>query len=197
MADASLDSSIAAQRMIFLGPPGSGKGTQAEILAEKVGIPAISTGAMLREAVAARTPLGLEVEAIMASGRLADDATMAGVVKERLAKADAAGGFILDGYPRTLVQAADLSEILVEAGLSLDAVIQIDVEEGELVRRALARKRADDTEEIIRQRLAVYHAQTKPLIEHYSNLGLLRPVDGNQTIDEVAEAAWTAADGAA
>lgn len=197
MADAKDVTSINAERMIFLGPPGSGKGTQAEILAEKAGIPAISTGAMLREAVAARTPLGLEVEAIMASGRLADDATMAGVVRERLAKADAADGFILDGYPRTLVQADNLSEILSAARLELDAVIQIDVEEEELVRRALARKRADDTEEVIRQRLAVYHAQTKPLIDHYANLDLLRPVDGNQTIDQVADAVWVAAGGAA
>jgi adenylate kinase len=188
---------IDAERMIFLGPPGSGKGTQAEILAERVGIPAISTGAMLREAVAARSPLGVAVEAIMASGQLADDATMAGIVKARLAKADAAGGFILDGYPRTLVQADDLGEILATADLALDAVIQIDVEEEELVERALARKRADDTEEIIRQRLAVYHAQTKPLVDHYSQLGCLRPVNGNQTIDQVAAAVWEAVGGAA
>lgn len=195
MADARANS-IDAQRMIFLGPPGSGKGTQAEILAERAGIPTISTGAMLREAVAARTPLGLEVEAIMASGRLADDATMAGVVRARLAQDDTVNGFILDGYPRTLVQAENLAVILGDANLGLDAVVQIDVDEEELVRRALGRKRADDTEDVIRQRLAVYHAQTEPLVEHYSGLGLLRPVDGNQTIDQVSEAVWTMLGGA-
>lgn len=195
MAVVETRAAIGARRMIFLGPPGSGKGTQALILAERVGIPAISTGAMLREAVAVGTPLGVEVEAIMASGRLADDATMAGVVRERLELGDAGEGFILDGYPRTLVQADDLAGILEDSDLDLDAVVQIDVEEEELVRRALARKRADDTEEIIRERLAVYHAQTKPLVEHYRQRGVLLAVNGNQSIDQVAEAVWSALGG--
>jgi adenylate kinase len=171
----------------MLGAPGSGKGTQATILAEALGIPSISTGEMLREAVATGTELGQTVESIMASGRLVDDETMAAVVEERLATADAAEGFILDGYPRTLGQADTLAGILERQGWALDSVVYIEVPESELVERALARKRADDKEEVIRQRLEVYRQQTQPLIDHYRTAGLLRDIDGHQTIDGVAK----------
>lgn len=177
----------ATMRLVMLGAPGSGKGTQATILAEALGIPSISTGEMLREAVATGTELGQTVESIMASGRLVDDETMAAVVEERLATADAAEGFILDGYPRTLGQADTLAGILERQGWALDSVVYIEVPESELVARALARKRADDKEEVIRQRLEVYRQQTQPLIDHYRTAGLLRDIDGHQTIDGVAK----------
>ncbi len=173
-------------RLILLGAPGSGKGTQAEILAKRIEVPSISTGEMLRQAVAAGSDLGQRVETIMAAGDLVDDATMADVVRERLGQADAQVGFILDGYPRTLGQAATLASILEGKSWSLDGVVYIEVPEDELIQRALARKRADDQEEVIRQRQQVYRRQTQPLIDHYADQGLLRPVDGHRTIDEVA-----------
>ncbi|TNF74952.1 MAG: adenylate kinase [Acidobacteria bacterium] len=174
-------------RIVLLGPPGSGKGTQAEILAQGLGVPAISTGQMLRDAVAAASPLGLKVNEIMAAGELVDDETMADVVRERMAADDAQKGFVLDGYPRTLAQAATLQEILGGAGQRLEAVVQIDVPEGELVNRVLGRQRADDTEDVIRQRLAVYHEQTEPLVAFYRERGLLRDVDGHQSIEDVSK----------
>lgn len=176
-----------AVRIVLLGPPGSGKGTQAEILAQGLGVPAISTGQMLRDAVAAASPLGLKVNEIMAAGELVDDETMADVVRERMAADDAQKGFVLDGYPRTLAQAATLQEILGGAGQRLEAVVQIDVPEGELVNRVLGRQRADDTEDVIRQRLAVYHEQTEPLVAFYRERGLLRDVDGHQSIEDVSK----------
>ncbi len=176
----------AAKRLVLLGAPGSGKGTQASLLAETLGIPAISTGEMLRDAVAAGSPLGKTVETVMANGTLVDDETMAAVVEQRLASADANRGFILDGYPRTLGQADTLAVILERRGWELDSVIHIQVPEAELVKRTLARKRADDKEEVIRQRLEVYVRQTQPLIDHYRAASLLRAVDGHQTIENVS-----------
>jgi adenylate kinase len=170
----------------MLGPPGSGKGTQAEILAEQLGVPAISTGEMLRRAVAGGSALGQRVESIMASGALVDDETMADVVRERLAREDAGEGYLLDGYPRTLAQADTLARILGERETALDAVVLIDVPEDELVRRALERRRQDDTEDVIRRRLAVYHEKTEPLIGYYERLGLLLRIDGDRTIAEVS-----------
>jgi len=178
-------SSSAIRRIVFLGPPGSGKGTQAEILSAKCGVPAISTGEMLRAAVAERSELGTRVEAIINSGELVDDATMADVVRDRLGREDIADGFLLDGYPRTLGQAETLREILADSELAIDAVLSIDVAPEELVRRALARQRADDTEDVIRKRLDVYSEATEPLIEYYRGLGLLRPVQGEQPIEGV------------
>lgn len=174
-------------RLILLGAPGSGKGTQAEILAARIGVPSISTGEMLRRAVDAGTDLGTKVKAIMSTGELVDDDTMAEVVRERLGQSDAEAGFILDGYPRTLGQANTLATILQEKGWSLDAVVHIEVPEEELIQRALARQRADDKEEVIRQRQRVYRQQTQPLIDHYETQGLLCTIDGHQTIDEVAQ----------
>lgn len=175
-------------RFVLLGAPGSGKGTQAQLLAEDIGVPSISTGEMLREAVAARTPLGVKVDSIMASGQLVDDETIAAVVRERLSQADVRRGFILDGYPRTAGQAEALAEILTENGWELDAVIYLEVPESELVVRALARQRADDREEVIRQRIQVYREQTEPLIAYYDARDLLRPVDGHRSIEQVARA---------
>ncbi|HEY9420961.1 MAG TPA: nucleoside monophosphate kinase, partial [Thermoanaerobaculia bacterium] len=140
-------------RVVLLGPPGAGKGTQAQVLCQRLGVPAISTGDMLREAVSEGSELGRKVQDIMASGALVDDGTMAEVVRERLAKPDTGGGFLLDGYPRTLPQAETLAGILRELGKELDAVLLVDVPEDELVRRTLLRGRADDKEDVIRERL--------------------------------------------
>ena len=175
-----------ARRIVLLGAPGSGKGTQAALLAGALGIPTVSTGEMLRAAVAAGTRLGARVESIMNAGDLVDDATMAEVVRDRLAREDAAVGFLLDGYPRTLAQADTLSSVLDATGKALDSVILIEVPERELVRRTLLRRREDDTEEVIKNRLRVYEESTAPLVDHYQDLGLLERVDGNQPIERVA-----------
>jgi adenylate kinase len=174
-----------AARVVLLGPPGAGKGTQAQALVQRLGVPAISTGDMLREAVAAGSELGRKVQDIMASGELVDDGTMAEVVRERLGKPDAANGFLLDGYPRTLPQAETLAEILGEMGRPLDDVLCVDVPADELVRRAMLRGRADDKEEVIRERLRVYREKTEPLIGYYRQRGLLREIDGNRPVEEV------------
>lgn len=175
-------------RLILLGAPGSGKGTQAALLSEELAIPAISTGEMLRQAVAAGTPLGAKVKQVMSSGDLVDDATMGEVVKERLAREDAKGGFILDGYPRTLVQADLLAEILVGMGAELDGVLFLEVPEAVLVERIMGRRRADDKEDVIRQRLLVYRRLTQPLVDYYEQRGQLFPIDGDRLIEEVAAA---------
>jgi adenylate kinase len=173
-------------RVVLLGPPGAGKGTQAQVLSQRLGVPAISTGDMLREAVAEGSDLGGKVQGIMASGALVDDATMAEVVRERLAKTDALGGFLLDGYPRTLPQAETLAGILRDAGLSLSAVLLVEVPEDELVRRTLLRGRADDLEEVVRERLRQYRGKTEPLIGYYEERRLLRRIDGNRPVVDVA-----------
>lgn len=172
-------------RVVLLGPPGAGKGTQGQVLCQHLGVPAISTGDMLREAVAGGTPLGNKVQGIMASGALVDDATMAEVVRERLAKPDAGRGYLLDGYPRTLAQAETLAGILRDAGQELAAVLLVDVPEDELVRRTLLRGRADDREDVIRERLRVYREKTAPLIGYYRERGLLREIDGNRPVEDV------------
>jgi adenylate kinase len=172
-------------RVVLLGPPGAGKGTQGILLSQHLRIPAISTGDMLREAVAEGSGLGNKVQGIMASGALVDDALMADVVRDRLAKADAGRGFLLDGYPRTLPQAETLAGILRDAFQDLDAVLLVDVPEDELVRRALLRGRADDQESVIRERLRVYREKTAPLIGYYRERGLLREIDGNRPVEDV------------
>jgi adenylate kinase len=177
-----------AARVVLLGPPGAGKGTQAQVLGRRLGVPAISTGDMLREAVADGSELGRKVKEIMTSGALVDDATMAEVVRGRLAKPDVCAGFLLDGYPRTLPQAETLAGILRGEGCDLDAVLLVDVPEEELVRRTLARGRADDKEGVIRERLRVYREKTAPLIGYYRQRGLLREIDGNLPIQEVTAA---------
>ena len=173
---------------MLLGAPGSGKGTQADFLAVTLGVPAISTGAMLRDAVALGSELGGKVEGIMASGGLVDDGLMAEVVRERLARPDAAGGFLLDGYPRTTSQAETLDHILGELGTRLDAVVLLEVPEPVLVQRAVARQRADDREEVVRERLRVYREKTEPLVAHYEKRNLLRRVDGERAMPAVTAA---------
>ncbi|MEM6454018.1 MAG: adenylate kinase [Acidobacteriota bacterium] len=185
---AAAEPSGAPRRIVFLGPPNSGKGTQASQLAETLGVPAISTGEMLRAAVAEGSALGKRVEDVMARGELVDDAMMADVVRARLGQDDAGRGFILDGYPRTLPQVETLTGILAALDQQLDHVVLIDAPVEVLVARALARGRADDQEDIARERLRVYEAKTAPLVAHYDDAGLLRRVDGDQTIDEVRDA---------
>lgn len=181
-----------ARRLLLFGPPGSGKGTQAALLAERLGVPAISTGEMFRQAVAAQSELGRRVEAILALGNLVDDATTSEVVRGRLAQPDARRGFILDGYPRTLAQAETLEEILRGRGESLDAAVFLEVPEGEVVRRMSGRRgqagRVDDTPEVVRGRLRVYEEQTAPLVDYYGRRGLLRQVDGDRPVGDVAAA---------
>ena len=173
-------------KIVLLGPPGAGKGTQAALLTEAAGVPAISTGDMLRGAVAEGSDLGKRVQGIMASGALVDDDTMADVVRDRLARPDAREGFLLDGYPRTLPQAETLAGILREVGEELDAVLSVEVPEEELVRRAVARNRGDDDrEEVVRERLRVYREKTEPLIGYYRERGLLRSIDGHREIEDV------------
>jgi adenylate kinase len=172
-------------RVVLLGPPGAGKGTQAQVLGRRLDVPAISTGDMLREAVAEGSELGGRVREILASGALVDDDTMAEVVRDRLRRPDAEKGFLLDGYPRTLPQAETLAGILGAGDQALDAVLLVDVPEEELVRRALLRGRTDDREEVIRERLRVYREKTAPLIGYYRERGLLREIDGNRPVDEV------------
>ncbi len=177
-----------AKRIVFLGPPNSGKGTQAVRLAAALGIPAISTGEMLRSAVAAGTPLGHRVSDVMDRGELVSDDLMAEVVKARLAEDDAKVGFLLDGYPRTLPQVETLDSILESIGASIDHVVMIDAPEPVLVERALGRGRKDDTEDVVKIRLEEYRSKTEPLVGHYRGLGLLREIDGHQSMDAVQQA---------
>jgi len=177
-------------RLIFLGPPGSGKGTQAKLLAERLGVPAISTGDMLRDAVRRGTPLGRRAQAIMDAGELVPDDVVIGLVRERIALPDAAKGFLLDGFPRTIEQAEALDRILRGNAAPLDGVINLLVPEGTLLERLLGRAalegRSDDRRETVAERLRIYREKTAPLVQHYRDLGLLSDVDGSGSIDEVA-----------
>jgi adenylate kinase len=176
-------------RVVLLGPPGSGKGTQAALLAQRLGVPAISTGDMLRLAITEGSELGRRVEGVMASGALVADDLMAEVVRDRLGRADATVGFLLDGYPRTRSQAATLDGILTARGEQLDRVVYLTVPEDVLVARVVLRGRgADDREEIVRERLRVYRESTEPLVALYRERGILREVDGNRAVPEVTAA---------
>jgi adenylate kinase len=181
---------MSARRFLLLGPPGAGKGTQAERLVRSLGIPQISTGDMLRAAVKAGTPVGREAKGYMDRGELVPDAVVIGVAEERLAAADAKTGFILDGFPRTAAQAEALDGMLARLGVSLERCVALAVDENELVERLLKRAeiegRADDNETSIRTRMRVYREQTQPLIDYYRAHGVLREVDGLGTVDAVA-----------
>jgi len=187
-------------RLILLGPPGAGKGTQAKILVDAYGIPQLSTGDILRSAIAAKTPLGVEAKAIVDRGDLVSDAIVNGIVSERLDADDCKPGFILDGFPRTIAQAEALDTMLIDKGARLDAVIEIKADADELVRRVIQRAkesggaRADDNEDVLRKRLGVYQDQTAPLVAYYAGKGLLRTVDGMAPVDQVTNAIKTAID---
>ena len=185
-------------RIILLGPPGSGKGTQAQRLVQRYGIVQLSTGEMLRAAVAAGTPVGLKAKEIMASGGLVPDDVVVGIISDRIDQPDAKNGFILDGFPRTVPQAEALDELLKHKHLKLDAVIELRVNESALLNRVETRVaqmrergeevRLDDTPEVLTKRLASYRSQTEPLIHYYSERRKLSTIDGMMAIDEVTRA---------
>lgn len=176
-----------AKRLIFLGPPGAGKGTQAQILSENHQIPHVSTGDILRSAVAQQTPLGKQAQDYMNRGELVPDALILDLIKDRLSYEDAVSGWILDGFPRNVNQAAFLEDLLAKLKQSADCVLNLEVPDEILVERLLARKRKDDNESIIRRRLEVYHQDTVPVINFYQQKEILQTIDGNQTMIEVTK----------
>jgi adenylate kinase len=173
--------------LILMGPPGAGKGTQAQFLVEQIGIPQISTGDMLREAVASGSAIGRKAQEIMARGELVPDAVVIQIVRERLGRADCAGGFILDGFPRTAEQARALDALLRELGREAVRVVVLEVPEAELTRRILSRGegRADDNEETVRKRLAVYRSSTEPVIGHYR--AAVHRIDGLGSVQQIRQ----------
>ncbi len=187
-------------RLLIMGPPGAGKGTQAAVIAERLSIPAISTGDIFRASVARGTRLGLQAKGFMDAGEYVPDSLTNEMVRERLAEDDVRGGFLLDGYPRTLAQVEVLDGILAQRHTKLDRVLQLSVEVEEVVSRLLRRAevegRTDDTEDVIRRRLEVYAEQTAPLLELYANRGVLVQVSGDGPVEEVTERAVVALDSA-
>jgi len=188
-------------RLIILGPPGAGKGTQATRIAQTFGIPAISTGDIFRANIKNETPLGRQVKEVLASGGYVTDDITNAIVRDRLFEPDAEQGFLLDGYPRTAPQVEALDAILAEHDHALQAVLELTVDEDAVVERLLKRAqtdgRSDDTEDVIRERQAIYRRETAPLTEVYSARGLLVQVDGMGSVDEVFERVRGALDGAA
>ena len=183
-------------RMLILGPPGAGKGTQAKRIAEHFGIPAISTGDIFRKNIAEGTELGKVVDEIVKSGRYVPDELTNDLVRDRLRQPDCGSGFLLDGYPRTAAQVDELDGMLATAKLGLDTVLELTVEADAVVDRLLKRAaiegRADDTEDVVRHRMDVYAEQTAPLIKLYADRGLLLPVDGMGDVDDVTARVITA-----
>lgn len=171
--------------LIFFGAPGVGKGTQATMLAERLDVPHISTGAILRRAMEDQTELGRKAKEYYDAGELVPDELVTEIVVEALDSPELADGFILDGYPRNTSQAADLQSALAERGRGIDRVVYLTAPDREITRRMLARGRADDTEEVIANRLKVYTSETEPILDHYARLGLVAEVDGVGELDEV------------
>jgi len=182
---------MSATRIVLLGAPGAGKGTQAQLLLERLGVAHVSTGDMLRAAVAAKTPVGLRAKSVMDAGQLVSDEIVIEIAAERLGQDDCKKGFILDGFPRTTAQAEALDGMLEELGVGVEACLALTVDTEEVVARLLKRAelegRADDNEETIRERMRVYDAQTAPLLDYYRNRKLLIEVAGMGTIEEIAE----------
>jgi adenylate kinase len=181
-------------RLVLVGPPGAGKGTQAAVIAGKLGIPHISTGDIFRANVGEGTPLGQEAKRYMDAGQLVPDAVTNAMIADRLAQPDALGGFLLDGYPRNLDQAEVLAGLLAASENPLDVVVELVVDTDHVVQRLLSRGqgRADDTEEVIRHRLSVYESETAPLVGYYRERGLLRTVDGIGSVEDVTSRILTA-----
>lgn len=186
-------------RIVLMGPPGAGKGTQAVVVSEQLGIPHISTGEIFRTHLSQGTPLGIAAGMYMERGSYVPDRITNAMVRNRLAQPDAAKGFLLDGYPRTLDQVAVLDEMLADLGLKLDYVVELtaDTDEvvGRLLKRAQEQGRADDTEEVIRRRMEIYAEQTEPLTRVYDEQGILLHVDGMGTIDDVRDRVLAALQG--
>lgn len=178
-------------RLLIVGPPGAGKGTQASVIADAYSIPAISTGDIFRQNIADKTELGKKVDEIVSSGGYVPDSLTNEIVADRLSQSDARGGFLLDGYPRTSDQVAELDRILEAEDTQLDAVVQLTADQDEVVQRLLKRAadqgRSDDTEEVIRHRQEVYHEQTAPVVASYEARGLVVSVDGLGSVDEVSK----------
>jgi adenylate kinase len=183
-------------RIILMGPPGAGKGTQAKVIADRLSIPAVSTGDIFRDNVSRETDLGREAKRYMDAGDYVPDEVTNAMVRDRITEADAVDGFLLDGYPRTLAQVGELDRMIEAAGHALDAVVVLTVDKEEVVQRLLKRARdegrSDDSEEVIRHRQDVYTDQTAPLVQVYDDRGLLVEVDGMGAVDEVTDRVFDA-----
>ena len=174
------------KRLLFLGPPGAGKGTQAQKLASEHGLMHLSTGDLLRAEVAAGSALGQEAEAVMARGELVSDALVLAIVRSRLEQQPSGGGWLLDGFPRNVTQADALSALLDELHQQIELVVLMELEDAMLIQRLLSRGRSDDNEAVIRHRLQVYRDQTAPLIAYYREAGLLQAVEADGSVDAIA-----------